>query len=279
MNIVFGIDLSDESVKAAQWADALKQATGGSLKGLYVVEKEYAELGGSLLDNEDNRLKLEDQIEETLGDLKCAVKIEEGEVLEALIEEGESADALVLGASPDSAAAWMMRSVPERVCHRTPTTTIVVHPDKPLVSGSEWVVGVDFSEHSLNAANAAIKLAKVTGAKLHFVHIVPSPYPTVVGTAQVVPIETDSRFVQTAVSTAKERMEKFIAGLNLQGVEHSVEVTPGYPIISLSEVLHDRDASAVVLGCTGRSRLGDFLMGSVTTGIVKRMPTTVIVVP
>ena len=283
MKIAFGTDLSEESFAAARWAHALaSKSDDAQLTGVFVVSQDYEELPQSLLDDPTNSIRLKSEIVDAIKPhAKAEVELREGSTLGELLKVGESQDVLVLGTAPGSLARWALGSVAERVCHRPTATTVIVCPKHPLTDAPIWVVGVDYSNASDRAAKEAIHLARIAGAKLHFVHIVSAPSPVLLSDPNIVPIEADSKIVETALASGRQRMNVLMDQLEsqLKGIEYTSDVITGYPILTLAEFVAEKQADAIVVGSVGRSRLGDFIMGSVTNGLVKRVPATIIIVP
>jgi nucleotide-binding universal stress UspA family protein len=100
------------------------------------------------------------------------------------IAEREQADVLVVGAhGMSNAARWLFGSNTERVLRHAPMSVVVVPGTwKPArlqthdLSGiGPVIVAIDFTEPALEAARAAVRVAKLLQTTLTVVHVVPEP--------------------------------------------------------------------------------------------------------
>lgn len=139
------------------------------------------------------------------------------------------------------------------------------------------VVGLDGSESSERAAACAAAEAGRDGLTLVLACVVPwSPY------AFTTPEENERRAVdkareeasarQLVLAPAQERLSG--TGLTLEGV-----VRHGHPAETLVALAAEHDASRIVVGRVGRSRIRTMLFGSTPTSLIQLSPVPVLVVP
>lgn len=126
------------------------------------------------------------------------------------------------------------------------------------------VAGFDGSETSRKAVEKAAEMAKLTGARLYIVTIVPPPtvflgemlVPEVIGVAEL-------------EKTARERLEALAREVREKlGVEVEPSVAMGDPAEGLVKFAEERKCSLIVVGKRGRSGLERLLLGSVSSKVV-----------
>lgn len=123
-------------------------------------------------------------------------------------------------------------------------------------------VGVDLSEPSLTALDAAISLAKRFGARLSVEYVEPPPIPPdPTGTVPWIPYD----------DRARERWQKRVEALT-RGLEPAarLKVESGVPEAVLARRAAARSADLVVLGTHGRRGGQRFFLGSVAESVVHR---------
>lgn len=135
------------------------------------------------------------------------------------------------------------------------------------------VVGVDGSEHSLDALRWAAEEARLRGAPLHVVGTFTTPIMST-GYEVAVPDPTDLQaaadtMLGAAIDAVRETGD-------LDGVEVDSEVLEGHAgerLIGLSE-----EADLLVVGARGHGGFMGLLLGSVTTYVVNHAHCPVVVV-
>lgn len=134
------------------------------------------------------------------------------------------------------------------------------------------LVPVDFSEHSAQALEMAIDLAKTFGAGIHLLHcyqIQPygiSPYGIVLP-------ETFDRDVREA---AERRMDEWRAKAMLEGIEVGVSLSSRFPSLEISETAAEIGADLIVMGTRGLSGIKHVLLGSVAERTLRLAPCPVL---
>jgi len=135
------------------------------------------------------------------------------------------------------------------------------------------LVGFDGSPEALEALERAVGLARILGASVHVVTVVPTPN-TILG-PMMIPETLD---YSPLVKTAEEVLEKVVKDRVGEGVEVSYEVRLGDPASTLLEAAREVGADLIVLG---RRRLGGLeriALGSVSSKIVNHSNVDVLVV-
>jgi nucleotide-binding universal stress UspA family protein len=138
------------------------------------------------------------------------------------------------------------------------------------------VVGVDGSDDSLHALDAAVTIARRGGHPMVVVYVMHVPSLSAVGEAT-----TPSGLA--AVEAALEQTETHVRAevsdrLSGIGLGWSFEPASGDPAAELIRVAAARHADAIVVGGKSHGVLGRLLLGSVAAKLVRRSPISVVVV-
>jgi len=132
------------------------------------------------------------------------------------------------------------------------------------------LVGVDGSEYSLAAAQAAAKLAVERGIKsVTLINVIPVAVSTLGVTVTAAPPED----IQ-----AWETFDKPKALLKAAGVEAKLLLREGDPANEIVNVAKEGGYDLIVVGHRGLSPVKAFLLGSVSDRIVSHAPCSVLVV-
>lgn len=137
------------------------------------------------------------------------------------------------------------------------------------------LVPLDGSEPALRALEAALDIAKPTGAKVYLVTVVDVHEAELYDGLYLSPEQVNelkARADQQILQKARTRAEE-------RGVEFSAEVKVGRPLKELLKEIDALQPSMVVLGRTGRGFFERMLEGSVSRGLAARAPAPVLVVP
>lgn len=143
-----------------------------------------------------------------------------------------------------------------------------------MIPINKMLVATDFSPPSDHAVNAAIELAKATGATIDLVHAFDMPVPLV--TPYEVAIPTD--FIAEAREVATSRLKACEEKVRAAGVEvraHLSEV-PAAP--ALVEAARDLGSDLIVMGTRGHTGLKHILLGSVAERTLRSAPCSVLTV-
>lgn len=135
---------------------------------------------------------------------------------------------------------------------------------------------VDFSAVTNRVADAAINLARLLKGRVVLVHVVPPP----AAIRNVLPAVEDVE--QRATSIGHEAdIKLFDQKKVLQRKFRAVETMrlSGAPVACILEKAKELAAEFIVMGSHGHSAVFDALMGSVASGVVRKAPCPVVLVP
>lgn len=135
------------------------------------------------------------------------------------------------------------------------------------------LIATDGSEHTKNAVDYGIDLAKNTGAKLYAIYVV--------DTAAFASIPMDAAWESMYELLRQEGDEatKFVAErANLENIEVECQTVEGHPADEIIKFADKNSISVVVMGTLGKSGLDRFLLGSVAEKLVRNSKIPVLVV-
>ncbi len=156
----------------------------------------------------------------------------------------------------------------------TPDADVSLPPtshDNPV-----FVAGVDGSPASKRAVEFATRRAVATGGRLVLVHVVdwrPYSFPTVEENQ-----ERPARRKQE-LEAAQQGLDPVAEEARAAGADVSTEVKFGHPAEAMMDVAHAEQATQVVVGRTGQTRLRTMLFGSTPSHLVQMADVPVTVIP
>ena len=133
----------------------------------------------------------------------------------------------------------------------------------------------DFSPASLAAWPPARELARVLGAELVILHVVP---PLTAPPEGYFASDVFSRSWESARDEAESEMRKLVAQATLDDLKVSSRVDKGRPADQILEAAAEERAGALVVGTAGRSGIERALLGSVADELVRRASCPVMTV-
>ena len=135
------------------------------------------------------------------------------------------------------------------------------------------LVPVDYSENSFNSLHYAVNMAEHMKAKVVLFHVFEVPVTTT-----EVPVVIMSPEELEGINNSK--MVEIVNELKAKhNIEIVVESAPGYSVEEIARKIKYLDADLTVLGIRGVSRLSEYIIGSVATGVVGKADHPVLIVP
>lgn len=290
--IVVGIDGSEQSFGALQWAAAEAKRRGVPLRlvtayslpvftgsgfdtGYSVVDEDALAAGvAQILDEAKARLK-DDSVE-------LRATVETGDASSILVELSENAELIVVGSR--KAKGFMGRLL------GTVSTSLPARSHCPVVVVPlQWaekvqkdasvlephlrvVVGSDGSDQARIAILAAAEQAQRLGVKLTLINAL-APYTGALGW---VPTAIDFEAVYREVHELQAKAEEWIHGY-FPELEVDAELIDGSPVHVLLEAGDAADLT--VVGTRGRGGLTGMILGSVSQGVLHDSENPVMIVP
>ena len=292
--VVVGVDGSDQSQAALEWASAEAVRRGVALHivhalGMPLIVSAY---GGPQRFQPTNEMSgqadaVVTSAKEKAEKLQPSLAVETVTALEeaplALIRQSHPHDLIVLGSRGlGSLAALFVGSVSVRVAAQAPCPVVVVPSEggKPATTKLDRVVvGVDDSKNARRALGLAVDLTAETEGDLLVGNSweVPFPYDPVAMTAAGYQPQDDIFEKQSEELVAELLADVMDDQREDVNVQVSVVRTQSNPVSALLEA--SADADAIVVGSRGRGSVRGLLLGSVSQGILHRSKIPVVVLP
>ncbi len=282
--IVVGMDGSDGSLKAAQWAvgEARVRGRGITLAHAIIPTTASSSFGVfvsprlDLID--DMRNGAMEALTRTAAELDCAdvqVVVEIGTPSALLLTASDTAEFIVLGSRGRGGfKALLLGSVGSQVTSHANCPVIVMRGD-PRTDANEIIVGIDGSEHSLAALDFAFDEASRHGFKVIAVHAwdVPS-FDLIITSEGPVPLPLEH------VADGEVRLvAEILAGYteqypDVRVAEHLVRAPAVQALLNSST-----NAVMIVLGTRGRNAAIGALLGSTSNGVLHKAKVPVAIIP
>jgi universal stress protein A len=129
---------------------------------------------------------------------------------------------------------------------------------------------IDFSEHSFEALEVALKVVQQNDAKLYFLNVAPVP----AGAAGFQPVPMDP--YPFAEKDRKEQLVKLARQRIPATVRYETLVTSGDPAEQVLNAARSLEADLIVMGTHGRRGLSHLVLGSVAERVIRESPVPVL---
>lgn len=187
-----------------------------------------------------------------------------------------SADLIVVGAHGcNSVSPTFLGNTPYKLLHIGGRPLLIVRnqPERPYLN---VLVPVDFSEDSKSAAEIALAVAPGAAVTLlHGFEVINEGLMHYAG----ISTEFIGGYRNDARKDAVEEMERLLSGLDKGQRLVSTSVQFGYPPSVILEYAETFKPDLIVIGKHGKSRIEDFLLGSVTRHTIEETSCDVLVAP
>jgi nucleotide-binding universal stress UspA family protein len=278
--IVVGVDGSEHSMAALEWAAVQAQRTGVALEVVAAFGPGYQFLSRS----EADKCMREDVAEAMVRAEKLAPGVDitsatfEGPPETGLITESAGADLLVVGSRGLGGFKCLLLGSVSRACvHRARCPVVVVAQPGPASDAlmterdersHRIVVGIDGSPSSIAALEWAANQAELTGASLEV--LMTWEWLTGYGWSPINPDFDQERVCQTALSDHLKPVRDAHPGISIQAA--AIEGHPAPLLVKASE-----GADLLVVGSRGHGEFVGVLLGSVSEHCVTNAHCPVLV--
>ena len=280
--IVVGVDGSEESVAALSTAAALARQQRAALHVVSVLSPFPSyQIDPGLSESRNNTDELRMQLRSaSVRNLLEAAGAEEGWTHEVVM--GRPARVITQVAAQRSAELIVLgrreHGLMDRIAGAETSLQVMRLSSIPVLAVSSdlehpqsIVVATDFSEASAQAARAAVELLGRRGT-LHLVYVEPPVELLPEGFGLV----GDGRYPGDVVQWFRRFIERIKAPA---GVFVETTVLNGKPVPTLIEFAERIGADMIAAGSHSQSRMERFLLGSVSTGLVRNAACPVLVAP
>ena len=139
------------------------------------------------------------------------------------------------------------------------------------------LVAIDFSSVTRRVVSEAVRLARLTKARIVLVHII--QMPVIVTEPYKFPLGNVAEYMLEAEKATDRHLARLGTKLRAGGILTETVRSTGLPSYSILRLARKRAASYIVLGSHGHSAVFDVLVGSTARGVLKRATCPVVVVP
>ena len=131
---------------------------------------------------------------------------------------------------------------------------------------------IDYSESSKRALTNAIKLARIFGAELHIINVLPPLQENF-----SIRLDVDYKAENKKLENENNReLEQFIKGFDFIDLEHKISALKGNPYKTIIKYVEDFNIDLLFMGTTGKSYLQRVFIGSVTEMVIKHLPCSIV---
>jgi len=142
---------------------------------------------------------------------------------------------------------------------------------------SSILVPTDFSEHSDKALKQALEIAQQSKAKIHLLHVVHDEIRRCAADYCLTD-ELLQQFEAGMLSSAQDSLKKQLAKFpEAKQVEVVSSVRKGFPSEEIIKEQEEKKIDLIVIAPLGRTGIAKYLVGSVTTNVIKGAKCPVLV--
>lgn len=179
--------------------------------------------------------------------------------------------------------AWL-GSVADGLVRRLEVPILLVQPQEegePDLTGSfqagHMMIPLDGSDRSREVLEPALALARVLGARVSLVHVVPPQLP--VGSMYIPHMVIEQHEDQKRVQAAKTKLDALAAELRTQGLDVEAEVLTGdLPAPALLHHVDEHEVGIVAMATAGRGGISRLVLGSVADKVARGSEVPVLLV-
>jgi len=134
------------------------------------------------------------------------------------------------------------------------------------------LLGVDGSEHAINAAKTAADLARTMKSKILRIVVAFDPVPPYLGEPNL------QAAISARMKEADKILQKALEAVGKIPGEVLTEILEGSPAEAILDVANTRKVDLIVMGSRGLGRLKGLLIGSQSQKVVQHAPCPVLIV-
>lgn len=266
-SVLVATDFSPASRTALRQAARLCDFNGAALHVLHAVPSENARelnqlAGGAVKDVESHVLaaadkRLAEEIEQSgvgVASARCVL----GSATAGIMNGVSQVDAGLLVIGAHGTGGRRFGTVASRCMHKSPVSVLMV-PQEQDGAFKRVVVGLDFSGLSKETLESAVRVARLDGAVIDAFNVYDVPWDTGWGSIQ----PKNAVQLETSLLEMLDSQYKALVPPEAEGLTSSFTAKSGFDYgKAIVEFAALKNADLVVVGMTGRSVLGYFLLGS-----------------
>ena len=282
-SVLVGVDGSEDSRTALQWAAAVSAALQLPLRAMWAwhyptnailsvgnIDLPEPHRADELVETQLRHL-LTDVLGEETADI--SVEVGRGPGAAALLDAAEDGSAMLVVGSRGLGGfkGLLLGSVSRQLCEHAQGPVTVVRRSAPVdpVQLKTIVVGIDGSPEAQHALTFAADLATTVGAELVVANA--AGPGGVMHPRDVEPnVDLDAR---------RQHVEQWCAPLEDRDLPYRIAVVAGDARTALLDVADDRSADLLIVGSRGLGPVANLLLGSVATSLAQHSELPVMIVP
>jgi nucleotide-binding universal stress UspA family protein len=286
--ILVPTDGGEQALRAAEHGRYLAEVFDATLHVLYVLDDEGVTGGpgeGETTDDSptdaeaSGRRAIAALRERAPSDRPVRTALRRGTPAEAVLDYVDEFDVDLLAMGTHGRTGvdrFVTGSVTERVLRRAPVPVVTVRvTDRSDVAAGygDVLVPTDGSAAATAAAEHGLAIADETGANVHVLTVVEAG-DVADGTGDAPPEEATTDLDAEGEDAAADVATQAAA----EGLDTTTEVREGSPAEAVLSYVEEHGVDLVVMGTTGRTGSGRYLLGSTTERVVRHAPVAVLAV-
>jgi nucleotide-binding universal stress UspA family protein len=214
-------------------------------------------------------------------DLTVTVRIEEGDVADAIVKTAErEADIIVMTSHGYTGfTKWVLGSVTERVVAHATCPVLIVKNERPL---SKLLVPLDGSSYAETAIEPALEIAAAMGGELTCLNVIEPPADVanaLVARLGLLDPELDNWLKERNQTHARDYLESVARSCATHStVPLNMVMRKDQPADGILAYAEHEDMDLIVISTHGRAGMAKWLMGSVTEKVVQQAPCHVLII-
>jgi nucleotide-binding universal stress UspA family protein len=269
--ILLGIDIINPSDNIIENAIGLAKVFSSEIILIHVLKDD--------IKDEKLKLLLSEAVIKRLEEIRYRIEKEGVKASKPILEFGNhfdkiirtadniNANIIVVGSSEKSKNdAFRLGVTAEKIIRKSNKPVWVVRNGKPL-DVKNILCPVDFSLESKRALKNAIFFARRFKAELIIFSVCEIKK---VGTFNLDWDKENERICEDH----KTDFKAFLKGFNLTAIKWKKEIEQGAPASKILEAISKHKSGLLIMGTSGKSGLGKFIMGSETEKVIREVPTT-----
>ncbi|QNN24920.1 universal stress protein [Planctomycetales bacterium ZRK34] len=138
------------------------------------------------------------------------------------------------------------------------------------------LVAIDFSDISSKVLTTSLNLARALAGELYLIHVA-EPDPIFVG--HEVDPQVDREALAQRLRVEHSRLQEMAAQVESAGVKVTPLLVQGPTVEKILDEAQQLEASLIVMGTHGHGALYQTLVGSVSSGVLRKTSCPVVMVP
>lgn len=138
------------------------------------------------------------------------------------------------------------------------------------------LVAVDLSDLAAVAVDYAASFARAFKSKIQILHV-EAPTPSYIGSEIIPPVIPDEN--EEELDRIRKELSSMAEHLHQQGVEAEYQLAKGPVIETIIENAFINNAELIIMGAHNHGFLYRAFIGSVSSGVIKRSPCPVMIIP